>query len=247
MKVSKYRDLTLIDINKSQVLVISCDSSGGIGEKENDIVKTSPEIVGYFAAQVCMMEILSFGARPISVIDALSVEMEDTGRRIIEGIKEALEPLNLDIDNMLTGSTEENFPVSVTGIGITVIGIIDKKDIVFNKSKAGLRAVLVGVPKVGDEILKNRSDIMGIDKLLTLKEKKYIKEILPVGSKGIFYELEEMARTNKLEYTLEEEIEADIYKSSGPSTCVIVSLEEENIEKLEKDISLPVEILGKFI
>ena len=35
MKIRKHRDLTLIDINKDQILVVSCDSSGGIGNKEN--------------------------------------------------------------------------------------------------------------------------------------------------------------------------------------------------------------------
>ncbi|MGO1468881.1 MAG: AIR synthase related protein [Tissierella sp.] len=247
MKTIKHRDLTLIDINDKQTLVISCDSSGGIGEKKDDIIKTTPEVVGYFGAQVSMMEILSFGARPISVIDTLSVEMESTGRRIIKGIKEALEPLEFDIENILTGSSEENFPVSVTGVGITVIGIINKEDFIFPKTKSGLIAALVGVPKVGDEILKNRTDIINIEKLLKLKEKDYIKEILPVGSKGILHEFEEMAKTNNLEAILEKHINKDIYKSAGPSTCVIVSLEKEKFENLKLETPLPVEKIGEFI
>lgn len=247
MKITKHRDLTLIDINQDQVLVIACDSSGGIGEKENDIVKTSPEIVGYFGAQVAMMEILSFGAKPISLIDTLAVEMEDTGRRVIKGIKEALEVLDFNMENIITGSTEENFPVTVTGVGITVIGIMDKKNLVLKKTKAGFISALVGLPKVGNEILENSRDIMTIENLLKLKEKNFIKEILPVGSKGILYELEEMAKTNKLQLLLEKDIKSDIHKSAGPSTCAVVSLEEENFKRLEKDIDLPIEKVGKFI
>lgn len=247
MKITKHRDLTLIDINQEQVLVISCDSSGGIGEKENDIVKTSPEMVGYFGAQVAMMEILSFGAKPISVIDTLAVEMEDTGRRVIEGIKEALEVLDFNMENIITGSTEENFPVTVTGVGITVIAIMDKKDLVLEKTKAGFISALVGLPKVGNEILENPRDIMTIENLLKLKEENFIKEILPVGSKGILYELEEMAKTNNLHLLLEKDIRSDIYKSAGPSTCVVVSLEEEKLEMLKENVSLPVEKVGRFI
>ncbi len=33
MEIKKHRDLTLIDINKEQFIVISCDSLGGIGNK----------------------------------------------------------------------------------------------------------------------------------------------------------------------------------------------------------------------
>ena len=247
MLVKKYRDLTLIDINEKQLLVISCDSSGGIGNKENDVIKTEPEIVGYFASQVSMMEIIAFGAKPISVIDTLSVEMEATGRRIVDGIREALKPLDLDIENIITGSTEENFPVTVTGMGITVIGLADKEDFIWPKTESGLLAVVVGVPKVGDEILRDTSGIMNIEEILNLKKQSYIKEILPVGSKGILYELKEMADTNDLQYKLEENIKLDLYKSGGPSTCVIVSLKEEDIAKLKEAIKLPIEKIGKFV
>nr|WP_300006175.1 AIR synthase related protein [Tissierella sp.] len=247
MKVRKHRDLTLIDINEKQVIVISCDSSGGIGDKENDIIKTEPEVVGYFGAQVSMMEIIAFGSKPISVIDTLSVEMNDTGRRILNGIKEALKPLDLDIENIITGSTEENFPVTVTGMGITIIGLVDREGFLWPKTKKGLIAALVGVPKLGNEILEDSSGIMNIKETIDLKGRDYINEILPVGSKGILYELKEMASTNGLEYQLEKDIKIDLYKSAGPSTCVIVSLEEEDLEKLKEESSLPVEKLGEFI
>lgn len=248
MKITKYRDLTLIDINKEQILVISCDSSGGIGDKENDVVKVPPEVVGYFTAQVGLMEILSFGAKPITIVDTLSVEMEDTGHKIIEGIKEALEPLEFDISNLITGSTEENIPVTQTGIGITIVGIIDKDKWKKPITTSGLLAVVVGLPKVGDEVSEdNKKTIMDVGKLLKLKEKNYIKEILPVGSKGILHELNEMAKTNNIKFELEDNINIDIKKSGGPSTCVIISIEEDKYEMFKNDFSIPVNKIGKFI
>ena len=247
MKIRKYRDLTLIDINDDQILVVSCDSSGGIGNKENDVVQTPPEIVGQFTAQVGLMEILAFGANPITIVDTLSVEMEDTGRRILNGIKKALEPLRFDLDNVITGSTEENFPVTVTGIGITIIGIINKDSWKKPMTERGLIAVVVGVPRVGEEVLDDKGLIMDIQKLLDLKEKDYIKEILPVGSKGILYELEQMARTNNISFSLEDEQSINLKKSGGPSTCVIVSMEEGEYKNLKKEFSIPVNRIGRFI
>ena len=247
MKIRKHRDLTLIDINSNQILVVACDSSGGIGNKENDLVKTSPEVVGQFVAQVALMEVLAFGASPITVVDTLSVEMEDTGRRIINGIKKTLEPLNFDLDNIITGSTEENFPVSVTGVGITIIGIIDKDKWKKSETEKGLLAALVGLPKCGDEVLADTASIMNIDKLLELKKKDYIKEILPVGSKGVLYELEQMASTNNISFKLEDQQAIDLKKSGGPSTCVIVSIEESQYENLKSEFSLPVNKIARFI
>lgn len=248
MKITKHRDLTLIDINKDQFLVISCDSSGGIGDKENDIVKVPPEVVGYYATQVALMEMLSFGARPITVVDTLSVEMESTGKKIMHGIKQALEPLEFDISNLVTGSTEENIPVTQTGMGITIIGIVDKREWKKSCTQVGLLAVVVGLPKVGDEVVAdNNKTIMDISKLLELKEKDYIKEILPVGSKGILYELGQMAKTNDINFELHDNLNIDIKKSGGPSTCVIISIEEDKYEMFKNNFSIPVNRIGKFI
>lgn len=247
MIIKKYRDLSIIDINNDQKLVISCDSSGGIGEKENDMVKASPEVVGYFAAHVALMEIMAFGVRPSLLVNTLSVEMDKTGSRILEGIKQAIKPLNLDTDMIITGSTEENFPVSVTGLGITAIGIIDKKHWKKPETQAGMVAAVIGIPKVGNEVLSDKDQVMTISNLIQIKGKEYIGEILPVGSKGILYELEEMAKWNGIDFILENHITLDLKKSAGPSTCVIVSLKSHKYETLKKESILEVNRIAHFI
>lgn len=247
MNIKKYRDLTLININKDQILVISCDSSGGIGNKENDVVQTDPEIVGYFTTQVGLMEILAFGATPIAVVDTLSVEMEDTGRRILNGIRKALEPLEFDLNNIITGSTEENFPVTVTGIGVTIIGIIDKNNWIKPKTSSEMLAAVVGLPKLGNEVLQDENVIMDVERLMELKERNYIQEVLPVGSKGILHELKLMSKTNNLKFVLDEDLTLDLKKSGGPSTCVIISIKEEKYNEFKDEFSLPVNRIAKFL
>ncbi|MBU5437301.1 hypothetical protein KQI42_04730 [Tissierella sp. MSJ-40] len=248
MKITKHRDLTLIDINSDQFLVVSCDSSGGIGNKENDMVKVSPEIIGYYTTQVALMEILSFGAKPVTIVNTLSVEMNDTGKQIIDGIKQALEPLDFDMSNLITGSTEENIPVTQTGMGITIIGIVNKEEWKKPYTQPGLFCVVVGLPKVGHEVAAdNNKTIMNTSKLLKLKEKEYIKEILPVGSKGILYELEQIAKTNNINFELEENINIDLKKSAGPSTCVLISIEENKYEEFKNSFSIPVNKVGRFV
>lgn len=248
MKISKFRDLTFIDINDDQIMAIACDSAGSIGSKEKDIVKVAPEIVGYFTAQVALMEILAIGAKPITIVNTLSVEMNDTGKRIIEGIKRAIEPLNLSDTEILTGSTEENFTSCQTGMGLTIIGIIDKKNWIRPKTMANSLAVVVGIPKVGNEVKEDKGrEILSIPHLLELKNNSNIYEILPVGSKGILYELKEMVRTNNLSYCLDSEIPLDLNRSAGPATCAIISIDEKNYDSLKKSFTIPVNRIGKFI
>ncbi len=86
MQVIRYGDLQF-DFVWFRILVIACDSSGGIGNKEGDQLQVDPEIAGYYAAFVPLIECMAVRGEVISLIDTLSVEMVPTGERIIHGIK----------------------------------------------------------------------------------------------------------------------------------------------------------------
>ncbi|ABW19741.1 AIR synthase related protein [Alkaliphilus oremlandii] len=243
----KFRDLTVIDIPPNHRMIIACDSSGGIGNKKHDVVQAEPETLGYFTAHVALMELLATGATPLTVVNTLGVEMEDSGVRIIEGIQKALEPLNLKEDIVVTGSTEENIPVSQTSMGITIIGMMEKSRWRAQKVEKGDLAVVLGIPKVGQEVLEDEGrEIMSIPLLLELLKKKSIHDILPVGSKGIAYEVGQMAESNGIGYNLYEHVGIDLNKSAGPATCVIVAVNQENYEALKESMPIPVHLVGSF-
>ncbi len=248
MKITKFRDLTLIYINEEQIMVIACDSSGGIGNKEQDVVKVEPEVVGFYTTQVALMEILAIGAEPITVVNALAVEMDPTGERIIKGVKKALEPLNLPDDKIITGTTEENITVCQTAMGMTVIGIISKSDFRKKRALKNNIAVSVGIPKVGDEVIADGGkEILSIELLLKLVKNPNINEVLPVGSKGLLFELGEMARTSDLEYILNDKLNIDINKSAGPGTCAIISINEDYFSIIKENFPIPINRIGKFL
>lgn len=244
----KFRDLTIIEITPENLMVISCDSSGGIGNKDGDVIKVEPEFLGYYTTHCALMELLATGAMPISIVNTLGVEMEDTGARIIKGIKNALEPLNLKDDIVVTGSTEENIAVCQTSMGITIIGMIDRSKWRLKKAEINDLVIVVGLPKVGQEVVLDMGrETMSVSLLLELLKKPYVKEILPVGSKGIAYEIKEMAVTSNLNYNLYDTASIDIHKSAGPSTCVIIAIDKEGYEDLKKSICIPVNLVGSFI
>lgn len=247
MKVKRFRDLTLIDQENDKILVIACDSSGGIGNKPEDIVKVPEEIVGYYAARVAIMEVLSIGAEILTVIDTLSVEMEPTGRRIIQGIERLLQEAGIDTI-ALNGSTEENIPTCQTAMGITVIGEVHKKDVRANKSKKGDYVVVLGIPKVGNEvIIPFDEEICSIKELQNLLRLKEVKEIYPVGSKGILYEVNCLARSNQRELKILENQNIDLKKSAGPATVIIFTVNPKDISKVQEKIEKPLEVIGELI
>lgn len=244
MKIERFRDLTLIDLDEEKYLVVACDSCGGVGSKEFDVLKAEAEIVGYYTAYVPLAEVISIKAQPITIIDTLSVEMEPYGLKIIDGIKKLANEANLDV-SIINGSTEENFKTEQTGIGVTVIGYLLKNDFPI-RTKEGDIALIVGLPKVGQEVLEDKDEILTIKKLIEIRELNYIKEILPVGSKGIYHELKEIEKSNNLKLDFNHFIDIDLKKSGGPSTCAIVTIEEKYLKEFRKRVSIPINVLGRF-
>lgn len=244
MMIRKVRDLTLIDLCPEKTIVIACDSCGGVGLKEHDVLKVSPFISGKYTARVAILEILCSGAEVVCLANTICNEMEVTGREIIRGIEEELVEAGIG-KIVLTGSTEENFPTFATGIGITAVGIAENKNLKVNNVKAEALLLAIGQPKVGEEILQSdKGDLADYNVLKTLLASKKVYEMIPVGSKGILYEVQQLAQNNNLQFILKDHIKMDINKSAGPSTVVVVAMEECFFQQTY--IPGSVEVLGKL-
>ncbi|GMQ60992.1 AIR synthase related protein [Vallitalea maricola] len=245
--IEKFRDITILRLGDKSILTVACDSCGGIGNKENDVIKVDPYVTGYYTAVVSLSETIALGAEPITVVNTFAVEMNDTGRRIMDGINDALDKIGLDKESVVTGSTEENIPVTVTGIGLTVIGKVNTDIWSFPKAEEGNIAVAVGIPKVGNEVVGDKGEIMTLDILKKIKSLEFIKDVLPVGSKGIAYEASEMARTGNLEFKVYEDVCVDVNKSGGPATCAVLAMDIGYLDKLKQMVDIPVNVVGEFI
>lgn len=226
MDIKKVRDLIIISIDEEKAMIIACDSCGSIGNKEYDVLKVEPFITGKYGVRVGLLEVMAANAQVVTVIDNVCAEMEPTGRKIIRGIESELS--NAGLTNVaLGGSTEENFPAFSTGLGVTVIGIANKKDIKVNSIEKSSVIYSVGVPKVGSELdYYDDKDIFQYSTLKELLSKGGVYEIVPVGSKGILYEAQELARSNNRVFTLECDSNIDIHRSAGPATIAIVCVDE---------------------
>ncbi|HKM01710.1 MAG TPA: selenophosphate synthase [Sedimentibacter sp.] len=245
MNIKQIRDITIIDFDENRYLGIACDSCGGIGYKEQDMVKASPQLTAYHTGKVVLAELMSMGFTPFILADGLAVEMNDTGKQLIEGFNEVLSKLSFDVH--LTGSTEENIRTVQTSMGITCIGLCDKDKLKFNKTKSGDLCLIIGLPMVGNEVVNNPDKALDIEDFEKLFHCDSIKEMLPVGSRGIECELNDLLKYNGLNFKYESNLSIDLKKSGGPSTSCIVTLSKDNLEEIKSIIKKPINIIGSFL
>jgi hypothetical protein len=236
------RDILLFEFPNNQLLVVACDSSGGIGPKPLDKLKVTGFILGKFTARSALMEVLSAGATPICIVDALGVEPAPLGAEILAGIREEAAFAGLDPDLAVTGSTEKNIIVEQTGMGVTVIGTCPKDQLNLGVSKPDDLVVAIGLPCVGDQVLPAASmgKIAETTDLLELLNLDFIHEIIPVGSTGVLHELQTLTQASELNYKLTEQTAVDIHKSAGPSTVLLATLPKDKLAALQKSTKKPV-------
>lgn len=245
MEITQIRDLTVINIDKDRYLGVACDSCGAIGYKEQDIVKASPQLTAYHTAKVVFAELMSMGFKPILLSNGLAVEMNDTGKHLIEGFNEAISKLRTS-NVHLTGSTEENIITVQTSMGITCIGICQKNKLKYKKTNRNDFCVLIGLPLVGNEVVNNPESVMDIEDYESLYLCDFIKEILPIGSRGTNSELMDMCKYNNLNFKYYDKLSTDLNKTGGPSCCCLVSIDKNDIKKIKSLTDKPFEILGEF-
>ncbi len=227
------RDLRKINAGNT-ILVISCDSLGGIGSLKNDLVRADPHSVGFIGIRPALFEILCVGAEPVMLINNLTVSM-DYGRRILEGMMDALKEWDVEA----FGSTEENIPTTQTGIGITLIG--KARELRTGMVEKGDLAVAFGEPRVGEDVL-NAKDVCTTHHLLGLLKTR-IKDVIPTGSRGVGHEVRVIANDNNLRVRFFEDPRF-LSRSCGPSTVVVGAISPDDLDSI--DTELPMRIVGEF-
>lgn len=224
------RDIITIPLTSTESLIIASDNSGGIGMKADDHVQVSYETVAYYSFRVAAMECIAAGGVPVSVV-LHNFCGDNTWSELLKGIQKGLAELNLE-DVAITGSTESNFHLQQSAVGLVVLGkrsLFKNTENFFSKH---LKFAVIGSPLVGNEVMDHGDQVVPLS---VFREVNKLEEIIvwPVGSKGILYEFNQMFR-NK-EFTKEMlHTKLDVLKSSGPATCFIIAFEQDLEEELKE-------------
>jgi hypothetical protein len=217
------RDVSIISLNEKEALVIAADNSGGIGLKEQDYVKTAYEVVSYYGFRVAVMECMAAGGKPISIVIHNFCD-DHAWDLLLAGIEKGLEEIGLKGAVSVTGSTESNFTMLQSALGIIVLG---KRESTYvdEVSFENRKVAVIGSPLVGDEVLEQENDVIPLSLFQELCELEDVV-IVPVGSKGILYELKNMLDEPSI---VGDSLmcDVDVSKTAGPATCVLISFKPD--------------------
>ena len=239
------RDVRLFRLG-GEIIVVSCDSCGGIGPKPLDRVRVDGYTVGRFTARVALMEALSLGAEPMCLANALAVELRPTGMQIIKGIRDEVKHAQLDSRIVMTYSTEKNISVRQTGLGVTVVGTATPKSLRIGRCRPGDAIVAIGLPHVGHEVVaaEKKRRIADTRDVRSLLNRPFVDEVIPVGSQGILHEVQTIAEDSNLQFTLRSHLDIDIRKSAGPATVILCACPDSHLRALSASVEKPVSLIG---
>jgi hypothetical protein len=186
--------------------------------------------VGFAVSKVPLMEVLAAGAVPRVLVDNLCVELDPFGRRILEGVRAACAATGYEV--AITGSDETNFPTVMTGVGTTVVASLSRDRSRLGTTRIGDEVYAVGQPLGGIDpegaYDSAAVDVAGIDTVLRLLSTAGVREILPVGSRGIAYEAGELAATAGAALDWDPTCTVDLTRSAGASTAVVCSVDPQS-------------------
>ncbi|MBT2636679.1 ATP-binding protein [Bacillus sp. ISL-39] len=224
------RDTLMIPLTEEENLVIASDNSGSIGMKDGDAVHVPYKTVAYYSFRVAVMECLSAGGEPFAAV-VQNFCSEDAWDELLLGIEQGISELGR-VDIKVTGSTESNFMLDQSAVGLSVLGK-RKANAKIEKLTydSQTRIAVIGSPLVGSEVMEKEEQIVPLP---VFKEVSCMEEVvtIPVGSKGILHELNTLFEN--IEVT-EENVETTVplLKSSGPSTCFVAVYPIETLHRLK--------------
>jgi hypothetical protein len=243
ISATRRRDLLLLHLKNRQVIALGSTSSGGIGEKAGDKLHLDGRTLGKIMARTALIKVIAVGASPITLIGNLSVELNPSGLAIFSGIRE--ESRKIKRIEILEGHTEENFSTNETGLGITVLGIVEEERLKVGKIKAGDCIIAVGKPHVGHAVLEE--GVIKLETVLGLSTSERVHELLPVGSGGIRREIEELERIYGIRICLKDNLRIAIDRSCGPSSVLLAMVAEEDLDRVIDGIEEEVEVIGEVL
>jgi hypothetical protein len=186
------------------------------------------------------MEVLATGATPFVLTNGLGGPRDQYGQQVLDGIVAAIDEVDADVT--LTGSDETNVPTQQTAVGVTVLGRADRTGLRFGRAEAGDVIAVVGLPKDGlyTPYTEGDSDIANLRDLQAVARLGYVHELLPVGSRGIAYEAQQLADATGGTVRLRDDLTVDVGASAGSSTCFLVALPPGHAADLAAVVRPPV-------
>jgi hypothetical protein len=190
------------------------------------------------------METIAIGARPNCISATIPLERGRISSNILTGIRREVSLLDHEIP--IVSSTENNFTVKQSGLGVTVIGIVNRAAMRLGKSRRDDLVLSIGYPCVGREVVSAEKEglIADLGDVIRLARLPFVHEIIPVGSRGISHETTTLAKDSHLRFIGETLSKIDPRQSAGPGTVILCSTPAERFQDVAKLIQKPLNVVG---
>lgn len=247
------RDVSYLRVGSGdEVVVVACDSDGGLGPKPSDTVLVDPGALGRFATRVPLLEVVAAGAVAVLVVDTLSVERDPTGEAIIAGVLAEAADAGL-ASSAVTGSTEENVPTVATAMGVTVVARARLDELRAGSADPPFVVLLVGRPMSApaQRFGPDHYEVLTVPALVAALGVEGVFEALPIGSHGVWYEFEQLAASadGVADPSGDWPVQPD--QSGGPSTAALLAVSEARADEIADLVraatAKPVFRLGRVI
>lgn len=207
-------DAEEIQFNQDEAIIVATDNSGAIGMKPLDTVQIDYKTMSYYAFRVAYMECVAAGGEPFSVI-IHNFNDEMVWDELISGITLGLKEVGL-ANISITGSTETNFRLDQSALGIVILGKKARKKNTFVNAES-LEMGIIGKPMVGQAVKDNEKSVAPLRLYDNISKMPEVTLIRPISSKGIKYEVD-----RQINQSFTYPTDLDICKSAGPATCFLV-------------------------
>lgn len=209
-------NVNYIELKNWDNIIVTTDNAGSIGRKENDTIQTCYDTLSYFTVRNALMENITKNTTVIAVSYA-NFCGDEHHEELMRGMNKVFDELGYK--PRVIGSTESNFEMTESAFSTTVIGTK-----LTQKEERYSNYAVVGLPLVGDEVLSNMNSVISLRECLMLLSCDSVSKVIPIGSKGINH------RCKKLLNIEFKSSAVDLYKSAGPSTCVVI--EYKNLDSI---------------
>lgn len=233
------RDCLVIPLGTDE-LILACDSLGGIGPKEGDVLSVPLEISARFTARVALAEVLAACGEPLALSVTLSIEPHPWLEEVKRGILQELRAIGKEGIPLLF-SSEKNISTTATGLGVTVCG---KRFRTPPELREGILYAL-GVPSSGSAVLRNQDVLADLTDILHIQDFLPEAPILPTGSRGIFCEALAFVQGTSFVLTLNPDPPFSLYTSCGPATVLLFAT-PQGIEELKPHFAKPLWVVGEL-
>lgn len=207
-----------IDIGND--FIVTTDNAGGIGEKPDDIVKVPDRVTAYFAARVALLEQWAAHATPTAVL-LYNFSGSTSWDKYVQGVTDLFHDAGL-VAPQISGSTETNMSLMQSAVAVSIVG---KKNA--DMTKMNVTWFAYGKPLVGHEVVEQASKIASMKHIRKALDKGIVDRVWPVGSRGVLAEYRTLMNDDEVSVTANFDAE----KTAGPSTVVLLGIEENKIKE----------------